>query len=129
MSGDYIAMEEVEEKIQQEDAWVVIDQYFIENGLVRQQIDSFDEFITNTIGHMNSQKIKKIRLVITSIVHLSIHLSHCTNQSGELIEDAGEILVTPQKQYIAGQDMLEQHGHQIRFGEVYVSKPVIHEAD
>ena len=51
------------------------------------------------------------------------------NQSGELIEDAGEILVTPQKQYIAGQDMLEQHGHQIRFGQVYVSKPVIYEAD
>ena len=42
--------EDVDEEITQEDAWVVIDRYFDEKGLVRQQIDSFDEFITNTIG-------------------------------------------------------------------------------
>jgi hypothetical protein len=43
-------IEDVDEEITQEDAWVVIDRYFDEKGLVRQQIDSFDEFITNTIG-------------------------------------------------------------------------------
>ena len=43
-------MAEIDEEITQEDAWVVIDRYFDEKGLVRQQIDSFDEFITNTIG-------------------------------------------------------------------------------
>lgn len=60
------------DEITQEDAWVVIDKYFKEKGLVGQQIDSFDEFVINTIQ--------------------------------ELIEDAGEITVTPENQYIPGQD-------------------------
>ena len=44
-------MEEVdeEEEITQEDAWAVISAYFEEKGLVRQQLDSFDEFIQNTM--------------------------------------------------------------------------------
>ncbi|KAL0321240.1 UNVERIFIED_CONTAM: DNA-directed RNA polymerase II subunit [Sesamum radiatum] len=33
----------------QEDAWAVISAYFEEKGLVRQQLDSFDEFIQNTM--------------------------------------------------------------------------------
>ena len=35
--------------ISQIDAWVVIKAYFDEKGLVRQQLDSFDQFITNTV--------------------------------------------------------------------------------
>ncbi|KAL3645430.1 DNA-dependent RNA polymerase II [Castilleja foliolosa] len=35
--------------ITQEDAWTVISAYFEEKGLVRQQLDSFDEFIQNTM--------------------------------------------------------------------------------
>lgn len=38
-----------EEEISQEDAWAVISAYFEVHGLVRQQIDSFDEFIHNTL--------------------------------------------------------------------------------
>lgn len=38
-----------EEEITQEDAWAVISAYFEEKGLVRQQLDSFDEFIQNTM--------------------------------------------------------------------------------
>ncbi|KAI3495304.1 hypothetical protein L1887_37585 [Cichorium endivia] len=38
-----------EEDITQEDAWAVISSYFEEKGLVRQQLDSFDEFIHNTM--------------------------------------------------------------------------------
>ncbi|KAK1364454.1 hypothetical protein POM88_008404 [Heracleum sosnowskyi] len=37
------------EDITQEDAWTVISAYFDEKGLVRQQLDSFDEFIQNTM--------------------------------------------------------------------------------
>ncbi len=44
--------EQDDREITQEDAWVVIDRYFEEKGLVRQQIDSFDEFITNTIQEL-----------------------------------------------------------------------------
>uniref|UniRef100_A0A0D3BKU1 DNA-directed RNA polymerase subunit beta n=1 Tax=Brassica oleracea var. oleracea TaxID=109376 RepID=A0A0D3BKU1_BRAOL len=38
-----------DEEITQEDAWTVISAYFEEKGLVRQQIDSFDRFIQNTM--------------------------------------------------------------------------------
>ncbi|KAL0769652.1 hypothetical protein Bca101_034802 [Brassica carinata] len=41
--------EEEEEEITQEDAWAVISAYFEEKGLVRQQLDSFDEFIQNSM--------------------------------------------------------------------------------
>lgn len=44
-----ITQEEDDEEITQEDAWTVISAYFEEKGLVRQQLDSFDEFIQNTM--------------------------------------------------------------------------------
>ncbi|KAL0399816.1 UNVERIFIED_CONTAM: DNA-directed RNA polymerase II subunit RPB2 [Sesamum radiatum] len=49
-----VEVDEEEEKdesaeISQEDAWTVISSYFEEKGLVRQQLDSFDEFIQNTM--------------------------------------------------------------------------------
>mmetsp|Transcript_16869 Transcript_16869/g.68061 ORF Transcript_16869/g.68061 Transcript_16869/m.68061 type:complete len:305 (+) Transcript_16869:71-985(+) len=36
-------------EIAQEDVWAVISAFFAEKGLVRQQLDSFDEFIQNTM--------------------------------------------------------------------------------
>ena len=42
-------MEDDSEPINQEDCWEVISAYFEEKGLVRQQLDSFDEFIMNTM--------------------------------------------------------------------------------
>lgn len=47
--GDEFDPAEEEEEITQEDAWAVISAYFEEKGLVRQQLDSFDEFIQNTM--------------------------------------------------------------------------------
>ncbi|KAJ0986904.1 hypothetical protein J5N97_005260 [Dioscorea zingiberensis] len=49
--GGGMAMDDIgeEEEITQEDAWAVISAYFEEKGLVRQQLDSFDEFIQNTM--------------------------------------------------------------------------------
>jgi len=47
--GDGDAEQRDEEEITQEDAWAVISAYFEEKGLVRQQLDSFDEFIQNTM--------------------------------------------------------------------------------
>ncbi|RYH08862.1 hypothetical protein EON65_40585 [archaeon] len=99
MEGDFDGPpvhDSADEEITQEDAWVVIDRYFEEKGLVRQQIDSFDEFITNTIQ--------------------------------DLIDDAGEIFIKPERQYLSMND-IEQHGHRIKFGQIYVTQPVIYEAD
>jgi hypothetical protein len=76
----------IEEEITQEDAWIVIDAYFSAKGLVRQQIDSFEDFISNTIQ--------------------------------ELVDDSGEIILLPEKQYSTNQD-IELHGHQIKFGQVH----------
>lgn len=42
-------MVEEDDEITQEDAWTVISTYFEENGLVFQQLDSFNEFVHNTI--------------------------------------------------------------------------------
>jgi len=41
-----------EEEVTQEDAWAVISGYFDEKGLVRQQLDSFDEFVQNTMQEL-----------------------------------------------------------------------------
>ena len=39
----------MDEELTQEDAWVVISEYFKENGLVSQQLSSFNHFILHTI--------------------------------------------------------------------------------
>lgn len=49
MDAEDDLMEEEEQEINAEDAWSVITSYFDEKGLVRQQLDSFDEFIQNTM--------------------------------------------------------------------------------
>lgn len=48
----YAGFDGDDEEITQEDAWVVIGKYFDEKGLVRQQLASFDEFITNTVQEL-----------------------------------------------------------------------------
>ena len=49
MEEDYPASYFDDEEITQTDAWSVIDAYFDEKGLVRQQIDSFNEFVNLTL--------------------------------------------------------------------------------
>ncbi|KAI8374826.1 DNA-directed RNA polymerase II subunit RPB2 [Blakeslea trispora] len=41
-----------DEPITQEDCWTVISAFFEEKGLVRQQLDSFDEFVQNTMQEL-----------------------------------------------------------------------------
>jgi DNA-directed RNA polymerase II subunit RPB2 len=41
-----------EEEITQEDCWTVISSFFQQKGLVRQQLDSFDEFVQNTMQEL-----------------------------------------------------------------------------
>lgn len=41
--------EEISSELWQEACWVVINAYFDEKGLVRQQLDSFDEFIQMSV--------------------------------------------------------------------------------
>ena len=49
-----------DEEITQEDAWSVISAYFDEKGLVRQQLDSFDEFINNTMQEVSQSQGREV---------------------------------------------------------------------
>ena len=40
------------EDVNQEDCWQVISSFFKAKGLVRQQLDSFDEFVQNTMQEL-----------------------------------------------------------------------------
>jgi len=51
----YMAYEDEQsdpDKITQEDCWTIIGSFFESKGLVRQQLDSFDEFLANTIQEL-----------------------------------------------------------------------------
>lgn len=50
--GQYYGDGDEYEGITQEDCWTVITSFFDEKGLVRQQLDSFDEFIQNTMQEL-----------------------------------------------------------------------------
>jgi DNA-directed RNA polymerase beta subunit len=72
--GDAI-MEDVEPQedddnipVTQEDSWAAISAYFEEKGLVRQQLDSFDEFIQNTMQELvedsSSLRVRSQRVLL-----------------------------------------------------------------
>jgi DNA-directed RNA polymerase II subunit RPB2 len=86
-------------EITQEDSWAVISAFFEEKGLVRQQLDSFNEFVSNTMQ--------------------------------EIIDEASEIVVRPENQYQPGieHDVGEERELKIRFGQIYLSKPIVTEHD
>lgn len=49
--------EEISHELWQEACWIVINAYFDEKGLVRQQLDSFDEFIQVGAGKIDISNI------------------------------------------------------------------------
>lgn len=59
-NGEQVEDGEISSKLWQEACWIVINAYFNEKGLVRQQLDSFDEFIEMTIQRIveDSQQIE-----------------------------------------------------------------------
>lgn len=85
--------------------FIIPSAYFEEKGLVRQQLDSFDEFIQNTMQ--------------------------------ELVDDSGDIRVTPEIQHLVGYDEEISADDapglkkvfEIKFGQVYLSKPTVVEKD
>eukprot|EP01025_Chloroclados_australasicus_P055820 TRINITY_DN6853_c0_g4_i2.p2 TRINITY_DN6853_c0_g4~~TRINITY_DN6853_c0_g4_i2.p2 ORF type:complete len:427 (+),score=53.96 TRINITY_DN6853_c0_g4_i2:125-1405(+) len=85
-------------EICQTDAWSVISAYFIEKGLVLQQLESFNEFISNKIQ--------------------------------EIVEENGEMNITPESQKNPGEeDLHEKMEYRVKFKQIYISKPSIHEVD
>ena len=88
--------DEISSRVWQEACWIVINAYFDEKGLVRQQLDSFDEFI-----EMSIQRI---------------------------VEDSPPIQIQAEAQHRSG-DVEVPIKHNVKFEQIYLSKPTHWEKD
>ena len=93
--------------VSQEDAWAVISAYFEEKGLVRQQLDSFDEFIQNTMQELVDD---------SGAIRVSPEYQHTVGYDEDQVDDA--MAEGEQKPVFS-----------IEFGQVYLSKPTNVEKD
>ena len=93
MDGDE---EDAYEEITQEDCWTVISSFFEQKGLVRQQLDSFDEFVQNTMQ--------------------------------ELVDENADLILDQADQHTGhSTDMTRRY--EIKFGQIYLSRPTVTEID
>ncbi|RXW19159.1 hypothetical protein EST38_g6686 [Candolleomyces aberdarensis] len=83
-------------EISQEDCWTVITSFFDQKGLVRQQLDSFDEFVQNTMQ--------------------------------ELVDENADLILDQADQH-TGHDKDMTRRYEIKFGQIYLSRPTVTEAD
>lgn len=90
--------EDVEDdtEITQEDCWTVITSFFEQKGLVRQQLDSFDEFVQNTMQ--------------------------------ELVDENSDLILDQADQHTGHESDMARR-YEIKFGQIYLSRPTITEAD
>ena len=88
--------DEEAEEITQEDCWTVISAFFDQKGLVRQQLDSFDEFVQNTMQ--------------------------------ELVDENADLILDQADQH-TGTNADVTRRYEIKFGQIYLSRPTITEAD
>ena len=84
------------EDITQEDCWTVITSFFDQKGLVRQQLDSFDEFVQNTMQ--------------------------------ELVDENSDLILDQADQH-TGHEADVTRRYEIKFGQIYLSRPTITETD
>ncbi|KAI0719951.1 DNA-dependent RNA polymerase II second largest subunit [Cerioporus squamosus] len=84
------------EEITQEDCWTVISSFFDQKGLVRQQLDSFDEFVQNTMQ--------------------------------ELVDENADLILDQADQH-TGHEADVTRRYEIKFGQIYLSRPTVTEAD
>jgi len=69
-----------DDEITQEETWQVISSYFEEKGLVRQQLDSFDEFIQNTMQEIVDESPDL--MLIPESQHIPGQAPHSTTRYG-----------------------------------------------
>ncbi|KAG6821414.1 DNA-dependent RNA polymerase II [Arthromyces matolae] len=84
------------EEITQEDCWTVISSFFDQKGLVRQQLDSFDEFVQNTMQ--------------------------------ELVDENSDLILDQADQHTGHESDMTRR-YEIKFGQIYLSRPTVTEAD
>ena len=84
------------EEITEDDCWAVISGFFAQKGLVRQQLDSFDEFVQNTMQ--------------------------------ELVDENADLILDQADQH-TGHEADVTRRYEIKFGQIYLSRPTVTEAD
>ena len=84
------------EQITQEDCWTIISCFFDAKGLVRQQLDSFDEFVQNTMQ--------------------------------ELVDENSDLILDAADQHTGHAGDVSRR-YELKFGQIYLSRPTITEAD
>ena len=89
----------MEEDIAPEDAWSVVTAFFHEKGLVRQQLDSFDEFVNNSMQEL-----------VNDLPEIEVK----PNQQYLSTE---EIDYQPQTSYF------------VKLGQIYMTSPTVRESD
>ncbi|KAE9452573.1 hypothetical protein C3L33_15516, partial [Rhododendron williamsianum] len=135
-------MEDEEEEITQEDAWAVISAYFEEKGLVRQQLDSFDEFIQNTMQEIVDE---------SADIEIRPESQHNPGHQSDFAE-VGSLVkawLKPSKApwnigFVGGNEEERKFAkswsdgqpgneiltiYKISFGQIYLSKPMMTESD
>ncbi|XP_075213798.1 DNA-directed RNA polymerase II subunit RPB2-like isoform X2 [Lycorma delicatula] len=88
-------VEEISNELWQEACWIVVNSYFNEKGLVQQQLDSFDEFITTSIQQ-----------IVEDSSHISLKTAPDKSSAAHIqkkVESPFEYL--------------------LKFGQIYLSKP------
>ncbi|KAG7673734.1 hypothetical protein Ndes2437B_g01899 [Nannochloris sp. 'desiccata'] len=90
---------DLDEEIDEEDSWTVISSYFEEKGLVRQQLDSFNEFINSSIQDIVDESGK-----------ITVTPQNQHNPGMEVDEE-------------------EEKEYRVEFGQIYLSKPTFVEPD
>ncbi|KAL4856586.1 DNA-directed RNA polymerase II subunit RPB2 [Chlorella vulgaris] len=116
-----LGMEEAE--IDENDAWAVISAYFEEKGLVRQQLDSFNDFINTSL-----QEIVDENNLIT-VIPQSQHVPGL--QVEHDVEKKYEVRFVKQMcpSHSGKSGKLAISAAVVEFGQIYLSKPVFIEAD
>ena len=84
------------EEITQEDCWAVISSFFEEKGLVRQQLDSFDEFVQNNMQ--------------------------------ELVDENADLILDQADQHTGHANDVTRR-YELHFGQIFLSRPTVTEAD
>ena len=102
-------------EISQEDAWAVISSYFEDKGLVRQQLDSFNEFINSSMQEIvdeNSEHVVTPQAQYdpsTEVRRLAISVDRPQMGKRMMLHTAGQLDKQHFSHHLKAPCMLDQH--------------------
>lgn len=108
------------EELQNDDVWPVVSAYFEEKGLVRQQLDSFNEFIQDTMQKIVDE---------SGEIEVKPESQHQAGQvlESENVSSCSSFLALLYSEIVF--NSFVQLTYRIKFSQIYLSKPTTTEAD